>query len=122
MNRGKAGKGSVPRGKPYKETKTLSGRSSSRPKAKRKAKERIIRLIIPRNLLRWYNELDDRLELLASDFPKEALEKIIQFGVYEIEEISKKRLSLIKPIPPKPPKLPKSEEGDENTVEQETSE
>jgi hypothetical protein len=119
MNRGKAGKGSVHRGNAYKERKTLRGKLSSRPKTKRKGKERIIRLIIPRNMLRWYNELDDRLELLASDFPKEVLEKIIQFGVYEIEEISKKRLSLIKPMASKPPR---PEEGDENIVEQETSE
>jgi hypothetical protein len=83
---------------PKKQSQKLNAKS---PQQQRKRpKEKVIRLTIHRNLLPWYDELDDSLDLEAANFPKSVLDQINAFGDYEIEEISSKWLRLMK-IKPK---------------------
>ncbi|MBD0382996.1 hypothetical protein [Paenibacillus sedimenti] len=53
-------------------------------------------LIIKLNLLPWYNELDDQLEVGQPDFPAAQQERIISFGEYTISFISHKETHLKK--------------------------
>ncbi|WNR42122.1 hypothetical protein [Paenibacillus roseipurpureus] len=41
------------------------------------------------NLLPWYNELDDQLELYHYSFPAEVRERILLFGEYRMISISR---------------------------------
>lgn len=61
---------------------------------------------IHRNLLGWYNELEDTLDIQAANFPPAVLLLIRQLGDYEIEYIDNKKITLVsKPkTPPKPSK------------------
>lgn len=52
-------------------------------------------LIINRNLLYWYNELSDELDIHSPHFPPEALSQIINFGEFEIDYIDNKKVKLI---------------------------
>lgn len=49
------------------------------------------RLIIKRNLLPWYNEIYNTLDLNAPGFPQTVLNKIKTFGNSAIETIDKKK-------------------------------
>jgi hypothetical protein len=49
------------------------------------------RLVIKKNLLFWYNELTDTLDLNDPSFPKKTLNKIKSFGNCSIEFIDKKK-------------------------------
>ncbi|MDF2650197.1 MAG: hypothetical protein K0Q73_6002 [Paenibacillus sp.] len=46
-------------------------------------------LIIKKNLLPWYNELDDNLDIHHSDFPRLVREQIETIGEYTIVFISR---------------------------------
>ncbi|SDN72929.1 hypothetical protein SAMN04487897_104221 [Paenibacillus sp. yr247] len=46
-------------------------------------------LIIKMNLLPWYNELDDLIDVNNSEFPAPARERILTFGEYSIITISR---------------------------------
>lgn len=54
------------------------------------------RLVIDANLLPWYNELSDMLDIFDPTFPAGIRKKIEAFGEFEIELISFKRTSLIR--------------------------
>lgn len=46
-------------------------------------------LVIKMNLLPWYNELDDRLEMFHMTFPAAVREKILTFGEFRILSINR---------------------------------
>ncbi|OPH57573.1 hypothetical protein BC351_03350 [Paenibacillus ferrarius] len=46
-------------------------------------------LVIKMNLLPWYNELDDYLEIEHPAFPELVRERITKFGLYTIISISR---------------------------------
>ncbi|KRF13414.1 hypothetical protein ASG93_12805 [Paenibacillus sp. Soil787] len=46
-------------------------------------------LIIKMNLLPWYNELDDNLDIDHSEFPGLVRDQIVAIGEYSIEFISR---------------------------------
>lgn len=52
-------------------------------------------LVINKNLLNWYNELDNNLEINSPNFPKYVLSKIKLFGEFEIDYIDERRVKLI---------------------------
>jgi hypothetical protein len=76
-------------------TQKVKRKARAPVKKRTRDREKVVRLIIPRNFLPWYDELNDSLDFTARNFPKDAMDKIIAFGDYEIEEISSKRLRLI---------------------------
>lgn len=59
-------------------------------------KKNVDRLILSCNLLPWYNEVADKLEIHSPTFPKAVWRKIERFGPFEIEWISEKQTRLIK--------------------------
>ncbi|SDM77762.1 hypothetical protein SAMN04487897_10120 [Paenibacillus sp. yr247] len=52
-------------------------------------------LVINKNLLYWYNELDNNLEINSPNFPKYVLSKIKLFGEFEIDYIDARIVKLI---------------------------
>ncbi|MDR6549835.1 hypothetical protein [Paenibacillus qinlingensis] len=46
-------------------------------------------LVIKMNLLPWYNELDDRLEVMHQTFPEEVRQRILTFGEFRIISINR---------------------------------
>ncbi|OCT14474.1 hypothetical protein A8709_27100 [Paenibacillus pectinilyticus] len=46
-------------------------------------------LVIKMNLLPWYNELDDQLEVLHYSFPLNVRERILTLGDYRILSINR---------------------------------
>lgn len=52
-------------------------------------------LVINKNLLYWYNELDNNLEINWPNFPKNVLLKIKLFGEFEVEYIDERKVMLI---------------------------
>ncbi len=48
-------------------------------------------LVVKTNLLPWYDELSDCLELHRDDFPKGALRKIAKFGTCTLQHIDNKK-------------------------------
>jgi hypothetical protein len=46
-------------------------------------------LVIKMNLLPWYNELDDRLEVFHYTFPVAVRERILIFGEFRIISINR---------------------------------
>lgn len=46
-------------------------------------------LVIKMNLLPWYNELDDRLEVFYTTFPEVVRERILTFGDFRIISINR---------------------------------
>ncbi|CAN7552326.1 hypothetical protein LJR153_004004 [Paenibacillus sp. LjRoot153] len=46
-------------------------------------------LVIKMNLLPWYNELDDRLEVYHPNFPEVVRQRIITFGEFRIISINR---------------------------------
>lgn len=46
-------------------------------------------LVIKMNLLPWYNELDDQLEVYHVTFPEAVRERIITFGEFRIISINR---------------------------------
>ncbi|NOU72989.1 hypothetical protein GC098_16435 [Paenibacillus sp. LMG 31458] len=52
-------------------------------------------LVIKKNLLYWYNELDNILEINSPNFPKYVLSKIKLFGEFEIDYIDERKVKLI---------------------------
>lgn len=52
-------------------------------------------LIINRNLLSWYNELDNYFELNMASFPKDVSRKIRVFGDYDIEYIDARKTKIV---------------------------
>lgn len=53
-------------------------------------------LIIKKNLMNWYNELTDSLDVDAPDFPKKVLKKIKSFEPDTIEYIDRDKTILVK--------------------------
>ncbi|MGG1517251.1 hypothetical protein ABE504_17705 [Paenibacillus oryzisoli] len=53
-------------------------------------------LVIKMNLLPWYNELDDVLEVERLTFPTAVRERILAFGEYRIVSIGRNQTRLRK--------------------------
>jgi hypothetical protein len=51
-------------------------------------------LVIKMNLLPWYNELDDYIEVYSPEFPELLRERILAFGEYTIVSISRNETRL----------------------------
>ncbi|MEF3311273.1 hypothetical protein PV433_20550 [Paenibacillus sp. GYB004] len=58
---------------------------------------------IHKNMLGWYNELEDELDVQAANFPPAVLSLIRQLGDYEIDYIDNKKMTLVS----KPKMVPK---------------
>jgi hypothetical protein len=58
--------------------------------------QRLKRLVVYMNLLFWYNELTDTLDLNAPNFPKKTLNKIKTFGNCSIEFIDEKKTIFVR--------------------------
>jgi hypothetical protein len=52
-------------------------------------------LIINRNLLRWYNELDNTLDIHSLNFPQKVRSQILSFGKFEIDYIDFMKIKLV---------------------------
>ncbi|NEW06669.1 DUF3088 domain-containing protein [Paenibacillus sp. SYP-B3998] len=53
-------------------------------------------LVIKYNLLPWYNELDDRIDVEQVDFPTAIRERIQALGEYNLKTVTRKETQLEK--------------------------
>jgi len=54
------------------------------------------RLVLEANLLPWYDEINDHLDVKDAKFPLHVRKKIELFGEYEIDTISRNRTILLR--------------------------